>query len=102
RDLIDHARLKGFSFIEVFTNGTLLTEPLIRYFASVGVNVAISIYSYRQETHDTITGTKGSFEKTLNSLKLLLAYGVPTRCATIAMKQNEVDPDGTSYYLQQL
>ena len=102
RDLIDHARLKGFSFIEVFTNGTLLTEPLIRYFASVGVNVAISIYSYRQETHGTITGTKGSFEKTLNSLKLLLAYGVPTRCATIAMKQNEVDLDGTSYYLQQL
>lgn len=102
RDLIDHARSKGFDFIEVFTNGTLLTESMIRYFASSGVNVAMSVYSYRPETHDSITGIRGSFEKTLNSLKLLLAYGIPTRCATIAMKQNESDLDGTSYYLQQL
>lgn len=101
-DLIDHARSKGFNFIEVFTNGTLLTEPIIRYFASMNINVAMSIYSYKPETHDIVTGTKGSFERTLNSLKLLLAYGVPTRCATIAMKQNEDDLDGTSYYLQQL
>lgn len=101
-DLIDHTKSKGFTFIEIFTNGTLLAESMIRYFASIGVNVAMSIYSYRPETHDIITGTKGSFEKTLNSLKLLLAYNVPTRCATTAMKQNEDDLDWTSYYLQQL
>lgn len=102
KDLIEYARLRGFEFIEIFTNGTLLTESMIKYFAYAGVNVAMSIYSYKQETHDAITGVKGSFEKTLNSLRFLLAYDVPTRCATTAMKQNEDDLDETSYYLQHL
>lgn len=102
KDLIEHARSKEFNYIEVFTNGTLLTEPLIRYFAKEGVYVAISLYSYRPETHDAITRVQGSFGKTLNSLKLLLAYDVPTRCAVIALKQNEDELDGTSYFLQQL
>lgn len=102
KDLIEYARLRKFEFIEIFTNGTLLTEPMIKYFAYSGINVAMSVYSYRPETHDFITGVKGSFEKTLNSLKFLLAYDVPTRCATTAMKQNEDELDETSYYLQHL
>lgn len=102
RELIEHAGARGFEFIEVFTNGTLLTESMIRFLADRGVNVAMSIHSYKAENHDAITGVSGSFEKTMSSLELLLAYGVPTRCATVAMKQNEDDLDGTSYFLSRL
>jgi radical SAM protein with 4Fe4S-binding SPASM domain len=102
RDLIDYAKANGFEFIEVFTNGTLLEEQMIRFFAEKNINVAMSVYSYKAATHDAITGNLGSFEKTLNSLKLLLAYDVTTRCATVAMKQNEDELQGTSYFLSQL
>lgn len=102
RDLIDHAKKRGFKTIEVFTNGTLLTEPLIQYFSENGIQVAISLYSYRSETHDSITGIRGSFKKTLGSLKLLLAYNVPIRCSVIAMKQNEDELDGTCYFLNEM
>lgn len=102
KELIKHAKTMGFEFIEIFTNGTLLTEPIVKFFADEGVNIAMSIYSHRADTHDAITRVPGSFEKTLNSLKLLLAYGVTTRCAVIAMKQNEKELDGTSYFLSQL
>ena len=87
---LEHAKAKGFEYIEVFTNGTFSDESMVQFFAKNGIHVALSIYSYRAETHDSITRV-GSFEKTLNSLKLLLAYGVPTRCSVIAMKQNEAD-----------
>jgi radical SAM protein with 4Fe4S-binding SPASM domain len=102
KQLLEHAKAKGFEYIEVFTNGTLLTESMIQFFANVGIHVALSIYSYRSETHDSITRVPGSFKKTLNSLKLLLAYGVPTRCSVIAMKQNEADLNETSYFLNRL
>ncbi len=102
KDLIDHAKEKGFEFIEVFTNGTMLTEPLIQYFSKSGINVALSFYSYRSETHEAITGIQGSFIKTLDSLKLLLAYDVTLRCAIIAMKQNEDELDGTCYFLKEM
>lgn len=101
-ELLRYARFKEFEFIEVFTNGTLLTEEMVRFFAKEGIAVALSIYSYRAEIHDIITRVPGSFQKTLNSLKLLIAYGVSTRCCVTALKQNEEDLDGTSNFLCQL
>jgi radical SAM protein with 4Fe4S-binding SPASM domain len=102
RELIAYAKEKGFDTIEVFTNGTLLTETLIQYFSQNGINVALSLYSYRSETHEAITGIPGSFAKTLGSIKLLLAYEVPIRCAVIAMKQNEDELDGTCHFLNEM
>jgi radical SAM protein with 4Fe4S-binding SPASM domain len=100
--LIGHARKKGYDFIEVFTNGTLITEPLARFFAKNGTSVALSLYSYRSSTHDSITGVPGSFEKTISGLKLLLASGVSVRCAVIAMRQNEDDLDTTQRLLKDM
>jgi radical SAM protein with 4Fe4S-binding SPASM domain len=101
-ELIMHAKSKDFSFIEIFTNGTLLDEPLIKALAKNKVHVAISIYSFRSKTHDYITGIPGSFDRTMKSLELLLAYGVSTRCETAAMKQNEDELDATCLFLSQL
>jgi radical SAM protein with 4Fe4S-binding SPASM domain len=100
--LVRHAKSKSFDFIEIFTNGTLLTESMIGFFAREGINIAMSLYSYKSETHDAITGVPGSYTKTVNSLKYLLAYGIPVRCETIAMRQNEEDLEATSYFLYQL
>lgn len=102
KELVKYAKAKRFEFIEIFTNGTLLTESLVQVFSKEKINVAVSIYSYKKETHDTITRIPGSYQKTLDSLKLLLAYKVPTRCAVVAMKQNENDLKGTTYILSQL
>jgi radical SAM protein with 4Fe4S-binding SPASM domain len=101
-DLMGHALDRGFKFVEIFTNGTMLTEKKVNFFAEKGINVALSIYCHRAKEHDAITGVPGSFERTLNSLKLLLAYEVPTRCAVIAMKQNEEELEQTSYFLSKL
>lgn len=100
-ELIEYAKEKEFN-IEIFTNGTLLTEQLIRFLKENNVRVAMSIYSYNAKTHDAITQVEGSFEKTLNSLKLLLAYRVPLRCSVVVMKQNENEIEQTVYFLSQL
>ena len=101
-DLIKYAKSKGFKFIEIFTNGTILNEETIKFLAKEGVHVAMSLHSFRAKTQETITGVPGSFDQAINCLKLLLAYNVATRCETIAMKQNEDDLESTYLFLSQL
>ena len=100
--LITHAKTKGFEFIEVFTNGTLLSEPVIAFLAREGVRVALSLHSYRAAVHDAITRGAGSFDRAMRNLEYLLAYKVPVRCTTIAMKENEEDVGATAYFLKKL
>ena len=102
RDYIRHAQDIGFEHIEVFTNGTNLTESLIRFFAENKINVALSLYSFNAKSHDAISGIPGSHRMTLNSLKQLLAYEVPLRGSIIAMKQNEKELQSTQKFLQEL
>jgi len=101
QDLLAYARPK-FESIEIFTNATLLTPELIRFLAENEIRVAFSFYSYKPEVHDRITGVSGSYRKTLDNLKLLLAHEVTVRGGIIGMKQNEADLEATEYFLGSL
>lgn len=101
-ELIMHTKSRNFEFIEIFTNGTLLNESLIKVLAAENVYVAMSLHSFRAKTHDYITNLPGGFDRTMESLQLLLAYGVPTRCETVAMKQNEDELEAISLFLNLL
>lgn len=98
--LIDFAYKIGYNFVEVFTNGTLITSKIAEYFATHKVNVATSLYSYVASIHDNITQQIGSFERTTNGLKLLKKFSVPTRVAVIAMAQNQDTLPETMKYLE--
>ena len=88
-DLAEHAKSVGFEFIEIFTNGTLLTKEKVQRIKALGLNVAVSLYSSDEKTHELITKTPGSFRKITESLKLLRDEGIPTRVETVLMRLNE-------------
>ena len=88
-DLAEHAKTIGFEFIEIFTNGSLLTEEKIKRIKKLGLNVAVSLYSSDETTHDAITKVPGSFKKTTRALELLNEAGIPTRVETVLMRPNE-------------
>jgi radical SAM protein with 4Fe4S-binding SPASM domain len=98
KELVENAKEKGF-VIEIFTNGTLLDKSTVGFFKEMGVSVAVSIYSHKAETHDSITRMNGSYERTLRSIKLLQAAGVPVRCGVVAMEQNEKELGETCAFL---
>lgn len=101
-DLILHAKSKKFELVEIFTNGTLLDESLVSFLARHGVEVALSLHSSRPEIQDRIAGVPGSLERIIKGLEYLLAYKIPVRCHTIAMKENEQDLTETMYFLHKL
>jgi radical SAM protein with 4Fe4S-binding SPASM domain len=90
-ELIDAARSAGYTFIEVYTNGTLLTDHKVNAFAERGVHLAVSLHGTQAEVHDAVTGLPGSFNRTLMGLRMLRAHGVPVRIAGVAVRSNQRD-----------
>ena len=101
-DLVEFAKAEGYEFVEIFTNATTLNRERVRWMAEVGINVAVSLYSYKPEVHDRITGRKGSFERTVEGIRTLVEHEVPVRIAIIVMRENEEDVKGTMEFVQKL
>lgn len=100
--LVEKANALGYQFIEVYTSGTTLTEPMILAFRDHHVALAFSLYSHRAYVHDSITQREGSHAKTLSSIKLALRYEMPVRVAVVEMAQNKDDVDETKKYLRDI
>lgn len=87
-----------FEYIEVFTNGTLLNEELVEYFSKNDIKVALSVYSYKDENHDRVTGVKGSYQKTNQAIELLHKNKVTYRVKNVLMRDIDLGNKNTTLY----
>jgi hypothetical protein len=100
--LIALAAERGFTFIEVFSNLTRLSDDLLDCFRAYGVHVATSVYASDSATHDTITTVNGSFHKTVANIRRLLRAGVPLRAGVIEMAENAGATERTVAFLRSI
>ena len=85
-DIATYARKKGFA-LTLFTNGTLITPDIAdRIKGLYPRGVGISIYGATAGTHEAITQVPGSFDKSINALKLLRKRGIRTRFTSVLMR----------------
>ncbi|HLA38073.1 MAG TPA: PqqD family peptide modification chaperone [Candidatus Brocadiales bacterium] len=101
-DLVEYARSCHYTGIEVVTNATRLEDRLLRQWATLGVKVAVSFYSYDPEAHDGITRSPGSFRQTVEGIKALLSYQIPVRANIVLMQGNLTHLKGTREFLEGL
>ena len=58
--------------IYVITNGTLIDKKIVEKLKEIHpVEIGISIYGFKEKTHEKITGVKGSHRRTMEAIKLL-------------------------------
>lgn len=86
--LIEYSRMLDFYVIEVFTNGVLQDDNLKEVFIHNKVNLAFSVYGPLAEVHDDITQHKGSFKKTIDSIKWALGSNLSVRVSITVMDTN--------------
>lgn len=98
--LIEHAYALGFSTIELFTNGTRMSDRLFTVIVKCGVSVATTVYSHIAAIHDDIMHLSGSHAKTIATIRRLVEAGVPLRVAVIRMEVNAETVDDTVAFLQ--
>lgn len=88
-----------FEYIEIFTNGTLLSDDWYGYLADHRIHIALSVYSYNNNMHDQVTGVKGSHEKTNNTIKKLKDNDIKYRVCNVLMKGIELGKQCTDLYV---
>jgi AdoMet-dependent heme synthase len=87
-EIATYARRSGF-IIDLMTNGTLLTPDMAHDIAGLKPgSITTSLYGATPATHNAITRVAGSFEKTIEGIKLLVKHGMHPLVQTVIMKSN--------------
>jgi sulfatase maturation enzyme AslB (radical SAM superfamily) len=92
----------GYTFIEVFTNLTRLSDELLTCCKQNGVHIATSVYASEPEIHDSITHLAGSFSSTVRNIRRLSEAGIPIRAGIIEMLENTGQVESTTRFLNGL
>ena len=91
-EICEYARQLGFA-LRVYSNGYLIDEARAKRLKDVQTfEVEISIHGARPETHDRLTGIRGSFEKVLAALENLRTHKIKTnlKCPITHLNQEEL------------
>lgn len=90
--IADEAASRGFA-LSVLSNGTLLTDAACDRLAAYANlwSVSLSIYGARAGTHDGVTQSAGSFERTMSGLRRLRDRRVRTGLKLVVMKANAAE-----------
>ncbi len=93
-DVLEHANRRGF-ILELFTTGMPLNAEKVARLAALNVgNVQISLYSHEAGTHDAVTQSPGSWERSVSAARQLIASGVNVEFACTLMQSNVADTKG--------
>ena len=93
REIYAYAKQKGF-VITLFSNGTVITEALADYLAKYPpFSIELSCHGGTDETFDRITQVRGSFQRFIRGVRLLLERGLPIKIKSKAMTLNRHELD---------
>jgi radical SAM protein with 4Fe4S-binding SPASM domain len=88
-DIVEHARKSPMS-VDIFTNGTLITEEVVEEFKALKIRRCnISVDSVTESIHDTFRGKKGALKKTLRGIMLLRESGIPFKLSICLSQLNK-------------
>ncbi len=87
-DIYEHAKTNGF-LVTIFTNGTLITEEVADRLAALPPHrIEISFHGLTEQTFEGITQGKGSYQRCLRAIKLLIERNLPLVLKSTAMTIN--------------
>ena len=86
-EAVERAALRKL-YIEIYTNGLMLTEKRLAALLPHKPAMAFSLYSHHSEVHDKVTRTPGSLKKTLAAIERSARSGLSTRVGMVAMEAN--------------
>lgn len=81
-DIYSYAKKKGL-IIVIFTNGTLITPQIADFLEEwPPYLIDISLYGITKETYENVTHVRGSFEKCMRGISLIIEKGLPLHLKT--------------------
>ena len=91
-EIYTEAKKRGF-LITLFTNGILINERIANYLAEFPpFSIEITLYGATRETYEALTQVRGSFDRCMRAIDLLLERKLPLKLKTVptSINQHEV------------
>ena len=86
-DILINIKKKGFE-VDMCTNATLITLKDIVKLSKVLSEISVSVDSANDEQHDNIRGIKGSWMKSINTIKRMIELGLEVHIISILDEKN--------------
>lgn len=100
-ELIRYSKKKGL-FVTITTNGTMISESDLIILKELNVDkLQFSLDGHKREIHEFIRGN-GTFEKTINSIKLATQLGINSSVMMVLFKINRDNFDKFCKFIEQL
>lgn len=100
--LYEYATRLGF-LVTLFTNGTLITEPVADRLAALPPHrIEISLHGLTEDTFETITLGRGSFQRCRQAIAWLIERRIPLTLKTTAMTLNHQEILAIKQYVEGL
>jgi len=88
-DIYTEAKKRGF-LITLFTNGILINERIADHLAKYPpFSVEITLYGATRETYEALTQLRGSFDRCMRAIDLLLERNLPLKLKTVPTSINK-------------
>jgi len=87
-EAVAFAHALDFKGIEIYTNGLLLSLPMLERLSPYQPQFAFSLYAADERIHDGITQVKGSWKKTVAAIDRSKDMGFQVRIGMAIMEQN--------------
>ncbi|CAB5161578.1 hypothetical protein D3OALGA1CA_5088 [Olavius algarvensis associated proteobacterium Delta 3] len=101
-DLILTAKKLNIETTEIYTNGTLLNDNILKFLKMHNVSLAFSIYGNNSQTHNAFTRVPGSFEQTIRGIIKAQRYGINIRASIISICESIQNQDEIVRFLKQM
>lgn len=85
-DIAKEARYRGL-VVRLLTNGSTMTPTLAHSLSKQIESASVSLHGFR-ETHQTLTGAKGSFEKAISAIDSMTSAGMTLDVCFTLVRQN--------------
>lgn len=89
---------RKMEFIEIFTNGTLVNDKIIELLKTKNIHLALSVYSYIEKMHNTVTQDASSFSRTIETIKKIQRNKIKYRVARVIIKGIELGDKNTELF----
>jgi radical SAM protein with 4Fe4S-binding SPASM domain len=92
-DIYSHVKSLGV-FVNLFTNGTMITEKIADHFAEYPpFSIEISLYGATEETYERVTGVKGSYRRCIRGIERIVERKLPLKLKSPVMTLNRDELD---------
>lgn len=77
-------KLSENSSVTIVTNGYIKLEGISKKLACI----AVPLHGYNAHTHEMVTGKKGGFDKTIDTIRYYVSEGIDVRCIIVLTGYN--------------